>query len=123
MYHLYSIVSNVAVVPEFNYDGGLQTTDDYLVIQNRIQWLDYFYKFNCSIGAKPYPELFAAYFCADEDKNFIKNSSDSDDADESESEADTFGTDEDWDVSLSDSFENDSSQEEDTSDSDHSNES
>ena len=37
------IVSNVAVVPEFNFDGGLQPTEEYLVIRNCIQWLDYFY--------------------------------------------------------------------------------
>ena len=42
LYHVDSIVSNGAVVPEFNYDCSLQPTEDYLVIQNRIQWLDYF---------------------------------------------------------------------------------
>ena len=30
--HVDSIVSNVAVVPKFNYDRGLEQTEDYLVI-------------------------------------------------------------------------------------------
>ena len=68
LYHVDSIVSNDAVVPEFNYDGGLQPTEDYLVIQNRIQWLDYFYQFNSSNGTKLYPQLYTAYSYADEDK-------------------------------------------------------
>ena len=33
LYHMDSIVSNVAIVPKFNYDEGLQPTEDYLVIQ------------------------------------------------------------------------------------------
>ena len=48
------------------------------------------------------------------------NSSDSDDSNESESEANTIGTDTKLDVSLSDSLEDDLLQEEDTSDSEHS---
>ena len=88
-----SIVSNVAVVPEFNYEDGLQQTEEYLVIQNRIQWLDYFYQFNCFNGTKLYPELFSAYSCADEDKAFNKEESGGDDDTESESEVEAFGTD------------------------------
>ena len=119
------IVSNVAVVPEFSYDGGLQPTEEYPVIQNRIQWLDYSYRFNCSNGAKLYPQLYAAYYCADEDEAFNKDASDSDNATESELEADAFGTDTESEVNSSDadSFEeedssdDDSSEEEDTSES------
>ena len=108
-----SIVSNVAVGPDFNYDGGLQTTEDDFVIQNRIQWLDYFYQFNCSNVAKLYPELFSAYSCADEDKAFNEEHSDSDDDTEMESEAETFGTDTELEGNLSDT---DSSEEDDSSD-------
>ena len=86
LYHVDSIVSNVAVVPEFNYDGGLHATEDYLVIQNRIQWLDYFYSFNRSNGAKFYPQLFSAYSCANDDEAFGNDGSSSSDSSDSLSE-------------------------------------
>ena len=87
--HVDSIVSNVAVVPEFNYDGGLEPAEDYLVIQTRIQWLDYFYEFNRSNGAKSFPELFAAYSCTDEDEAFNKEESNNKEGTESEPEEDS----------------------------------
>ena len=83
--HVDSIVSNVAVVPEFDYDDGLHPTEDYLVIQNRIQWLDYFYQLNRTNGAKSYPQLFAAYSCSAEDEAFNKDQSSSDEDTEMES--------------------------------------
>ena len=86
LYHVDSIVSNVAVVPEFNYDGGLHPTEDYLVIQNRIQWLDYFYNFNRSNGAKFYRQLFSAYACANDDEAFGNDGSNSSDSTDNSSE-------------------------------------
>ena len=59
---------------------------DYLVIQNRIQWLDYFYNFNHSNGAKFYSQLFSAYSCADEDEAFDDNGSNSSGSSDSSSE-------------------------------------
>ena len=115
--HVDSIVSNVAVVPEFHYDGGLQPTEDYLVIQNRIQWLDYFYQFNRSNGAKSFPELFSAYSCTDQDKAFNKDESENDDNTESESEEDSseIDTESEEDTTEDDTSDNDTS-EDDTSD-------
>ena len=115
--HVDSIVSNVAVVPEFNYDGGLQPTEDYLVIQNRIQGLHYFYRFNRSNGAKSFPELFSAYSCTDQDKAFNKDESENNDNTESESEEDSSesDTESEEDTTEEDTSDNDTS-EEDTSD-------
>ena len=93
LYHVDSIVSNVAVVPEFNYDGGLHPTEDYLVIQNRIQWLDYFYNFNRSNGDKFYPQLFSAYSCANDDEAFGNNESNRYDSSDSSSEEHSSETD------------------------------
>ena len=60
-----------------------------------------------------YPELYAAYSCADEDEAFTKEQSNSDDDTEMELEADAFGTDNELEGILSDA---DSSEEDNSSD-------
>ena len=113
-----SIVSNVAVVPEFNYDSGLHPTEDYLVIQNRIQWLDYFYNFNRSNGAKFFPQLFSAYSCADEDEAFGNDGSNSSGTSGSSSEEQSSATESEEDISDLDSSETTTTDDDDSSGSD-----
>jgi len=116
-----SIVSNVVVVPEFNCDGGLQPTEDYRDIQNKIQWLDYFCKFNGSNGSKlyMYPQLYAAYSCAEEGEAFDNDETGSGDVQETESKEKSSDLDtDDEEDSDKDSLAEELSDEEDSSDKD-----
>ena len=76
-------------------------------------WLDYFYQFNRSNGAKLFPELFSAYSCTDQDEAFNKDESENDDNTESESEEDSFEieTESEEDTTEEDTSENDTNEE------------
>ena len=64
-----------------------------LLFKTVFQWLDYFYRFNRSNGAKSFPELFSAYSCTDQDEAFNKDESENDDNTESQSEEDSSESD------------------------------
>ena len=75
IYSIDSIVSNVAVVPEL--DTNLNPTNCWLCIQNRKQWLDYFYIQNKSMSRKTLHSLYDEHVMSSESESESESTNDS----------------------------------------------